>query len=77
MKINLFAPGQSLNDAGYAKWAPGEPNNFMNQSEWCGSLSAIGKIEDGILNDAPCSSYKYKFICEIGLINKSSPNMMD
>ncbi|KAL0892681.1 hypothetical protein ABMA27_014400 [Loxostege sticticalis] len=66
--------GQSLNDAGYAKWYPGEPNNYMNNPEWCGSVMATSNKGEGILNDATCSLYPYKFICEIDLNNKSSPN---
>ncbi|KAL0840845.1 hypothetical protein ABMA28_014650 [Loxostege sticticalis] len=55
--------GQSMNDAGYSGWYPGEPNNFKD-NEACGSMYVGGKLEAGILNDVPCTE-KHHYICEI------------
>ncbi|KAL0840864.1 hypothetical protein ABMA28_014668 [Loxostege sticticalis] len=58
----LTVHGQSVNDAGYARWAPKEPNDPV---QYCGSVYAGGKLEDGVLHDSTCYTYKHKFICEI------------
>ncbi|KAL0840839.1 hypothetical protein ABMA28_014645 [Loxostege sticticalis] len=73
-KTWITVHGQSLKDAGYDKWAPNEPKNTSSEYEWCGSLHADSKGEKGLLNDSRCTSYKFKFICEIDLNNTSSPS---
>ncbi|XP_047987769.1 hemolymph lipopolysaccharide-binding protein-like [Leguminivora glycinivorella] len=50
--------GQSLAEAGFDRWAPGEPNNY-NGAEECGSIRV------GLLNDWPCSKHPLPCICEI------------
>lgn len=54
--------GRSLKQAGYEKWAKGEPNNALGHDEDCGSMNNIG-----LLNDIFCSK-KYAFVCELDII---------
>nr|AAD09286.1 putative lectin [Hyphantria cunea] len=49
--------GQPIQKAGYAKFAPGQPDNFKNH-EYCGTV-----FRTGLLNDGDCD-VKYPFICE-------------
>ncbi|XP_046736227.1 hemolymph lipopolysaccharide-binding protein-like [Diprion similis] len=52
--------GQTLSEAGYSKWPPGEPNNIWNNKpENCGSLD-----ENGQLNDIGCD-VQIGFVCEL------------
>ncbi|XP_026318377.1 C-type mannose receptor 2-like [Hyposmocoma kahamanoa] len=74
--------GQSLEEAGYAIWAPNEPNNSPHpenpghrdpygNNESCGTMQ-----RDGLLNDAWCD-ITFAFICEkhlpIDAIEKEMP----
>ncbi|CAH2038132.1 unnamed protein product, partial [Iphiclides podalirius] len=54
----LTIHGQSLAEAGYAKFAPGEPNNGTAAGEFC-----VGVYRSALYNDVSCES-KYAFICE-------------
>ncbi|XP_064293157.1 hemolymph lipopolysaccharide-binding protein-like [Plodia interpunctella] len=54
--VTIF--NQTLEEAGYAVWCEGEPNNY-NNNEYCGSLLQY----DGKLNDFSCTD-RYAFICE-------------
>lgn len=54
--------GRSLEEAGFAWWAPGEPNNPGD--EHCGSVT-----KDGLLNDSHCDK-KYAFVCELPLLDE-------
>lgn len=53
--------GKSLKEAGYEKWARGEPNNGKGSIEDCGSM-----FKDGRLNDMPCWK-KCGFVCELNI----------
>nr|ACN41858.1 immulectin-2a [Manduca sexta] len=53
----LTVQGQTLEEAGYAKFAPGEPNNATT-GEYCG-----GVYRTGLLDDIWCENV-YAFICE-------------
>lgn len=54
---NYVFSGQSIQNAGFAKWAPGQPDNHRNH-EYCGSV-----YRSGLLNDVDCDE-KFAFICE-------------
>ncbi|CAH2038128.1 unnamed protein product, partial [Iphiclides podalirius] len=56
----LTIHGQTLAEAGYDKFAPGEPNNASSSGEFC-----AGVFRTALFNDVPCE-YKYSFICEKG-----------
>ncbi|KAL0840862.1 hypothetical protein ABMA28_014666 [Loxostege sticticalis] len=61
--------GQSLVNAGYAKWAPGEPSKTH---ERCGSVRVLSDdYKSGLLNDEDCSHQK-KFICEMEVKNETA-----
>ncbi|XP_075986852.1 uncharacterized protein LOC142983722 [Anticarsia gemmatalis] len=49
--------GQTLQEAGYAKFSPGEPNN-STAGEYCGSI-----YRTALLNDLWCEKH-FAFICE-------------
>lgn len=51
-----MSTGQSLKDAGFDKFFPGEPNN--GTAEYCGSV-----FRNGYLNDLSCDKH-FAFICE-------------
>ncbi|RVE40792.1 hypothetical protein evm_014560 [Chilo suppressalis] len=59
--------GQTLEEAGYSRWAPGEPNN-QHAPGWagenCGSILRYTKPGAGMLNDVPCN-ITLAFICEM------------
>nr|CAL25134.1 immulectin III [Manduca sexta] len=50
--------GQSLEEAGYANWAAGEPNNVINQKQYHGAMYREGGLDD-YNHDVPAP-----FICE-------------
>ncbi|XP_049868659.1 macrophage mannose receptor 1-like isoform X2 [Pectinophora gossypiella] len=59
----LTIHGQTLKEAGYNSWSPGEPNNVTTAQtgwvgEYCGSI-----YTSGLLNDIWCD-YAVGFICE-------------
>ncbi|KAL4701974.1 hypothetical protein ACJJTC_011794, partial [Scirpophaga incertulas] len=56
--------GQTIKEAGYDKWAPGEPNDIRDEKdgENCGSV--LKGQNDGLLNDVPCN-LPLPFICEM------------
>ncbi|XP_068629979.1 C-type mannose receptor 2-like [Battus philenor] len=49
---------QTLNEAGFDVWAPGEPNN-AHKNEYCGSIFK----NEGTYNDIECSQ-KHGYMCE-------------
>lgn len=49
--------GQTLEEAGYAKFADGEPNN-SSTGEYCGAI-----YRNALYNDLLCENH-YAFICE-------------
>ncbi|CAB3222952.1 unnamed protein product [Arctia plantaginis] len=49
--------GESIQKAGYAKFAPGQPDNLKNR-EYCGTV-----FRTGLLNDGDCE-VNYAFFCE-------------
>lgn len=49
--------GQTLKEAGFDKFFPGEPNN-STVGEYCGSV-----FRNGFLNDLWCNE-RFAFICE-------------
>ncbi|XP_035686690.1 uncharacterized protein LOC118422928 isoform X2 [Branchiostoma floridae] len=56
-----WSDGKPLNDGGFTKWAPGEPNNNEGIQD-CGQLWAYKNFQ---WDDDRCSYKKY-FICQIG-----------
>ncbi|KAH9644680.1 hypothetical protein HF086_011849, partial [Spodoptera exigua] len=54
---NYIMVGETLKEAGYSKFAPGEPNN-ASTGEFCGSIS-----RGGLFNDLRCE-IPTPFICE-------------
>lgn len=73
LQIGFYLSGQSLEEAGYAIWAPNEPNNSPHpenpghrdpygNNESCGTMQ-----RDGLLNDAWCD-ITFAFICEKHLV---------
>ncbi|CAH2980548.1 unnamed protein product [Chilo suppressalis] len=66
-KILMKLPGQTLEEAGYPRWAPDEPNNVQYDAvggENCGSILRYIKPGAGMLNDVPCN-LPLAFICEM------------
>ncbi|CAB3222948.1 unnamed protein product [Arctia plantaginis] len=59
--------GQTLNEAGYARFSPGEPNNSTT-GEYCGAI-----YRTAYLNDLWCEN-EYAFICEK---SKNYPSVCD
>lgn len=55
--ISAVVSDQTLSEAGYEVWAPGEPNNARGD-EFCGSFS-----RNGMFLDDPCSR-GLTFFCE-------------
>ncbi|RVE42393.1 hypothetical protein evm_012952 [Chilo suppressalis] len=63
----LTVHGQTLEEAGYPRWAPDEPNNVQYDAvggENCGSILRYIKPGAGMLNDVPCN-LPLAFICEM------------
>lgn len=60
-----MCPGETLSEAGYDRWASGEPNN-MSQPH--GELCA-GMHRNGGFVDIPCDTTIYPFICEMKYYN--------
>ncbi|CAH0719669.1 unnamed protein product, partial [Brenthis ino] len=58
----LTIQGQTLTEAGYAKFAPGEPNNSTT-GEFCGAV-----YRNGMFDDLWCEN-RYAFICEKDPLN--------
>lgn len=58
--VTLF--GESLDQAGYAKWRDGEPNN-LDGGENCGSLKFYPDSHEARMNDLPCDN-ELPYVCE-------------
>lgn len=57
---HVTVDGRSLEEAGFAVWASGQPDDSTKKSEEdCGSISTGGK-----LNDVSCDK-KFAFACEL------------
>ncbi|XP_063825026.1 C-type mannose receptor 2-like isoform X1 [Ostrinia nubilalis] len=53
--------GQSIQSAGYASWANGQPDNTksIDNGSYCGAM-----FRSGLLDDVWCESVPFAFICE-------------
>lgn len=60
--------GESLDQAGFAEWAPGQPDH---PAEHCGAFS-----NDGKLNNVVCNDYNYAYACELPLIGEGVFNIL-